>query len=444
MRHTIARRAGAGALVDFILERPELMAAVRELPPRALGRLIDRAGLESAGEIVALASSAQLQRVFDEDLWLNEQAGADERFDAARFALWLEVLVEQGTAFAARTLAELDPDLLTLALCGVVLVIDIDALAQQLSWAGSDDDKDLLEQALERGLYHEFEQYRVIARDAQAWDAVLCVLCEWNELDFATFESALARCCAVSIDYIEDNGGLYDVLEGEELAQQDAAAERAERRAADGYLAASDARAFLRLARDTPGAELLAQRASDAITRAYFRALAPVSAMQAASRPAPRMLGASATGASELEQLLAVLGEEQLAPRLPAAATGTAPQLGAALRQLAASRPELHSLRLQEAAYLANVVLSGLGHGTPGLRPAEAAEAALWLCELGAQQRPGRGASHIERLVERTSLVTLLQLGFQHLTRLDTAPRPLAALHARMATQGWNVPRTAR
>ena len=43
-----------------ILERPELVAAVRELPGAVLGRLIYRIGLEDAGDLVALASTAVL------------------------------------------------------------------------------------------------------------------------------------------------------------------------------------------------------------------------------------------------------------------------------------------------------------------------------------------------------------------------------------------------
>jgi hypothetical protein len=436
MRQTIARRAGATALVDYILEQPALLQAVRELPPRALKRLIDRTGLEAAGEILALANSEQLQGVFDADLWFSERAGADERFDAARFALWLEVLVEQGAAFAARTLAELDPDLLTLALCNLLLVIDIDTLSQRVAWGGSDDDRDLLERALESGTYHEFEQYRVIARDLHAWDVLLCVLCEWNERDYATLGSALARCCAVSIDYIEDNGGLYEVLENMELAELDAGSERAERRAAAGYMAPSDARAFLRLALETPRTELLTQPGPDAITRAYFRSLAAADPGPR-QQPARRMLTAQAASAPQLQELLAVLEEDEVPRRLAAGAKGgPAPKLGAALRRLSQSRPELHAQRLQEAAYLANVVLAGLGLGPSGMRPVEAAEAALWLCELGAQQLVSR-ARGLSQLVEETSLVTLLQIGFQRLIQLEKAPPALGALHALLAVQGW-------
>src|SRR3954471_19019175 len=83
-------------LLMQILERPGLVAAVRELPGAVLGKLIDRIGLEDAGELVALASTAQLERVFDDDLWQAERAGGDESFRPERFALWLRVMLEAG------------------------------------------------------------------------------------------------------------------------------------------------------------------------------------------------------------------------------------------------------------------------------------------------------------------------------------------------------------
>ena len=79
-----------------ILERPGLVAAVRELPGAVLGKLIDRIGLEDAGELVALATTAQLERVFDDDLWRADRAGGDETFQPERFALWLRVMLEAG------------------------------------------------------------------------------------------------------------------------------------------------------------------------------------------------------------------------------------------------------------------------------------------------------------------------------------------------------------
>src|ERR1051325_4659370 len=105
----------ATQLLMRILERPGLVAAVRELPGAVLGKLIDRICLEGAGELVALASTAQLERVFDDDLWRADRAGGDESFRPERFALWLRVMQEAGEDALVRRLCELPQDLIALA-----------------------------------------------------------------------------------------------------------------------------------------------------------------------------------------------------------------------------------------------------------------------------------------------------------------------------------------
>src|SRR5262245_7684203 len=113
-------------LLMRILERPGLVAAVRELPGAVLGKLIDRIGLADAGELVALAATAQLERIFDDDLWRAERAGGDETFRPERFALWLRVMAEAGEEALVRRLCELPEDLLALAVHRLVLVLDVD------------------------------------------------------------------------------------------------------------------------------------------------------------------------------------------------------------------------------------------------------------------------------------------------------------------------------
>jgi hypothetical protein len=125
-----------------ILERPALVAAVRELPGAVLGKLIQRVGLEDAGELVALATTEQLERVFDDDLWHAERAGGDETFRPERFALWLRVMLDAGEELLAERLSELPVELLALAVHRLVLVLDMDVLAEQL--APGDEEADAL------------------------------------------------------------------------------------------------------------------------------------------------------------------------------------------------------------------------------------------------------------------------------------------------------------
>ena len=69
-------------LLDRLLETTDLARIVPVLEPRILQQIVRRRGLESSGEIIALATSEQLLRVFDIDLWESDEPGGEERFDA--------------------------------------------------------------------------------------------------------------------------------------------------------------------------------------------------------------------------------------------------------------------------------------------------------------------------------------------------------------------------
>src|SRR5215470_16713966 len=111
-------------LLDRILNTPSLEQVVPRLRPGLLHRVIQTCGLEDCGELVALATHEQLAHIFDLDLWRPTKASLDEQFDADRFGVWLEVLVEVGAAVAAQKLAGMDISLVVAGLAQHVLVYD--------------------------------------------------------------------------------------------------------------------------------------------------------------------------------------------------------------------------------------------------------------------------------------------------------------------------------
>ena len=119
-------RTSPRRLLARLLDDPSLVTTVQSLAPRALLQVIDHIGLEDSGEIVALATTEQLRQLFDDDLWKSERPGIDETFDADRFALWLEVMLEAGEDFVVEKLVDLPEDLVTLAIHRHVLVLDLD------------------------------------------------------------------------------------------------------------------------------------------------------------------------------------------------------------------------------------------------------------------------------------------------------------------------------
>jgi hypothetical protein len=377
---SVARRPpGAHALLARILGDPQLVRTVQSLEPRALGRLIDHVGLEDSGELVALATTGQLQRIFDDDLWRAAKAGEEERFDPARFALWLEVMLEAGERFAAEKLTELPEELVALALHRQALVINIDERA--LDAPESKENEDLVDKALDSVMYEEIGEFLVMARRPDGWDALVRVLLALDEDQHDFLVGLLERCAHASQSYIEDNGGLYEVLTSEEMLEADAAGERDDRRAAEGFVSPADAAAFLKHARMTPLEQLRHASDHDPITRAYFRRY------ERQARPSD----APSTPLAQLIEEAEVVPASR--PQLGDGGGVGEPLMTRALMALAVRDAEAHARRVDELGYLANVLLAGAERDGRRYRPFEAAEAALALCDRGLREIVGSDAS---------------------------------------------------
>lgn len=439
----LARPSSISALqlLDRILGQSALTQALRELPGPALAKLVDHVGLEDSGELLALASTEQLQQVMDHDLWRAQQPGQDETFRADRVAIWLTLMVDAGDAFVAAKLAELPEEIVMLALHRSILVVDIDQLGLEMS--GRQRDVDLLEKALESCLYHEFEEYRVIARRDEGWDAVLSALLALDQHDHALLQRILSRCCHASMEVIEESGGLYEVLSSGEMLESDAAADRQDRRARKGYVSPADARAFLALAQQTPLSKIVAATTRDPITAAYFRELElPRRPAGGASKASRRGKGASATSTAQAErgtvaQLVGLLKQaglyegQQSRALLPAGPGDGAPRgatlIQQALAQLAQRDIEAHGQRVEELTYLANVVVAGCGQQGKPFPLDGAVDATLAICTLGlelvlAQQPSAKQAGPREdaamRVLQREGADKLFRLGW-HLMHRD-------------------------
>lgn len=341
----------SGAFLAQLLDRPQLMAQVRRLDGERLAGLIRHIGVDDAGELLALVSSKQLVELFDGELWRND--GAEEHLDPARFARWLEVLLESGAAFAAKRMAALPEELFTHALGGHLMVLDLDALSTAAEMDGVDDATD---KALSGPLSIEIDQYLLLSRGHDGWDALVEVVLALDQSHEERLRSTLDRLCAATMEAV-DESGLFTVLSEAEALAEDAVAEREERRAARGYVSTSDARAFLAL--DDDREVLVATPERDAITKAYFRRLKPSQPVRAVP-----------------SDLAARLDELDLAPALPEPNTQ---RLGEALRALHESDPTKHAERLEELAYLTNLLVA-VAPNDERPRPADAAHRAMAAC----------------------------------------------------------------
>jgi len=401
-------------LVLRILERPGLVAAVRELPGAVLGALIQRIGLEDAGELVALASREQLERIFDDDLWRAERPGGDETFRPERFALWLRVMMEAGDDAVVGRLCEMPVELVALGVHRLVLVLDSEVFDEQLS-PGDQLAQDL-ERALEDSAFEEWEELRLIARDPDAWEDVWSALVLLDRDHHDRLRAILESCRDMSMEYISGQGGLFQVLTADEMLESDVAASREDRRGAEGFVSPADARAFLESVRREGGAGGHAHNERDPITRAYFRGLATPAVAAGRRGPVAARSSGAATSAGEppvkpvdARDLEALLREaEVMAPAptgapLLAALGGEAAQVGSAhlvaplferaMGDLRQRDPDRFAERLQELGYLVNVWIAGGATAARRPRPVEALEKVLAACEAGMRAQLGPTAA---------------------------------------------------
>jgi hypothetical protein len=389
---SISKPKQSRALLNQILGEPGLPEVIRSLTPSVLSKLIEHIGLEDSAEVISLASSEQIKQLFDIDLWRQEKPGKEETFNTDQFGVWLSVLLEMGASFAVSKVMDMDEDFLVMALAHQILVIDIDQLSTKMSHAfrPSRADNEMIEKALECGLSHEFEEFRVFSKDYRSWDSVLTLLTELDTQNYDMLKSILERCQYLSEEYIEDNGGLFNVLTSEEQIETDVAYEREQRREKEGFVSPSTAGSFLALIRITNLDELIEAGTHDPVTSSYFKNFSV--------KDHDIEHQSSGNAEPDSKKILSILEEARVINepqnRLLLGLTSDTREnvkysvLRNALLTLKDTDPKLYTKCMRELNYLANVLISGCSFSGRAFRPAEAAEATLTTCNLGLEYNP--------------------------------------------------------
>jgi hypothetical protein len=384
------------SLLDRILETPHLAHVVPRLPPEVLHRVIQNCGLEDCGELVALATPGQLAAIFDLDLWRPARPGLDEQFDAERFGLWLEVMMESGATVAAQKLADVNVDLAAAAFAQHVRVFDPAAVAPS---APTDGEEMPAAGPPSEGPSCEVGGYLVVARQSNSWDAIVGVLTSLDEEHHAYFHRLMRGCRGLSNSTPEIDG-LDALLPVDEQVAFDLAFDRERRREQQGYVTPAQARAFLQmsrqvqLGRDSPPP-------GSPIAHAYFRAIEWTAASDA-NRGSLRSPTASAamSGPEDFPDavtaIVDVLLDAGILPQQPRALLD-GPQGHHATRlariqaqmQFAGNHDHVaYSMRSQELAYLANTILVGCSIQARPFTAQEASDAAVAVCNLGLENWP--------------------------------------------------------
>ena len=405
----------ATRVLERILESRHIAHVVPRLQPEVLHRIIQHCGLEQCGELLALATPGQLVNLFDLDLWRSNQPGTEEQFDADRFGVWLEVLVESGPAIAADKLASLEADLVSGALAQYARVFDAAAVSPAVPSDGEEPD------APNDAFDAKVGGYLLDARRQDSWDAIVATLVALEEGHRDYFHRVMRGCRKLS-NSLPEIDGLDDLLTDQDQIMFDLAVEREARRERHGFVTPVQARAFLDAARQPP-ANSDGPAPGATLARAYFRAIEPPGATEAAREsnlpalpgvaPAPED---SAEAIAEVVELLLEAGVLPSQPRaLPAGPEGEAPRLArvhALLQYVSDSDDAAFSTRHQELAYLANVLISGCSIQARSFTAQEASDAAVAICNLGLENQKARLP---DDFLVAHDLVSVFQVGWRTL-----------------------------
>ena len=356
-------------------------------------------------------------------------------------------MMENGPAFAARKVLEMDEDLLTLGICRLVRVVRINTPGLHMDNDWQTDHEGFPESISVNPLSREVADYRVIAKDDSSWDAILGLLSQLNESDYDTLSRLLDRCDRVSEECVIDNGGLLKKLSGDEMLEEDVAAERENRKEAQGFVTPSSAAFFLGQSRSASIKRIIAEEAMPHGARLYIKAAevkkgftgqSPAQANESSGRTCQGIFSFIETlrNAEVLpdreQKKIGYNGDDFSDIHLP---------LITAIRAIKESDPDLYAQRIVELSFLSNTLIAGCGFRGRAFNPKEAAEAALSVCNLGSEHLLEIGVvrkknhlvcESISDLIKTNHLVRLFQVGWKILFDsivLDTAKSVLGFIN---------------
>jgi hypothetical protein len=353
---------------------------------------------------VALATPEQLVRVFDLDLWRAAEPGVDEQFDADRFGIWLEVLMDAGASLAARKLSEMDVDLVTTGISLHARVFDRAAISPYETTDGVEVVSTI--RGLDTPLACDVGGYRLVPRRTGSWDAIVAALTALGDEHPAYFDAVMGGCRRLSNARFEIDG-MHDLLGDRDQALFDLSFDRERRREQQGYATPAQARTFLQMSRrlslegDQPPE-------SNAVVRAYFRAVdAPAAADPAPVEPAedgshvqghePAEAGSHVRAVMDILQSAGVLTPPRALLTESQSGGERLGRLHSHMRDLFDHDPIGYAKRSAELAYLANALLAGCSIQARPFTPAEASDAAAAVSNLGLENWPVQW--HLEDLI---------------------------------------------
>ena len=400
-------------LLQILQDNPALPALLRTLQPAALARLLDRIGLNDAGEVMALAPTHKLLQALDEAVWKSPRPGVAETFDAGELVDWLDAWIEIGDTFAAERLAAMSDDYRALCLSHLVSVRVHHTLA---FLAIPDDEVDRERDTLQPiGSCAFYGPYMVVPVVEDEWEVARAALdALWTERP---------ECLLHTLGMLDGAESMLAAPEVRRQLQIDVAGERERTRENLGYVTATGASAFLVFVATARIEELAALSAYDEETRRHLAAFG--------TSPEPPQQTVSVEQMQELRTALE--REELLIPQntllLTDQRTRRHRALTAALSELAETDFSAFERCARELAYLANVIKVGVPVKGAPMSDAEARDTAYAACNRGLQLARKHGLE--VRIAQEPGLIRLFALGWRARHAISRSQRSGRARSAR-------------
>ncbi|HEV8331765.1 MAG TPA: DUF6178 family protein [Steroidobacteraceae bacterium] len=402
-------------LLQTLQDNPALPALLRSLQPAALARLVDRIGLNDAGEVMALAPTQKLLQALDEALWKSPQPGVTEVFDSRELVDWLESWNEIGDEFVAERLAAMSDDYRALCLSHLVSVRIHHTLA---FLAIPDDEVDRERDTLQPiGTCAFYGPYMVVPVVEDEWEIVRAAL------------DALAterhECLMHTLGMLDGAESMLATPERRRQLQIDLAHERERARENVGYVTATGASAFLVYVATARIEELAALSVYDEETRRHLAAFGASDVEDPEDDEADESPQEPPT-VEQMQQLRTVLErEELLIPQSTLLLTDQRTRkhhaLTQALSELAETDPPAFERCARELAYLANVLKVGVSVKGEPMSDVDARDAAYAACDQGLELAREHGLD--TRVAQEPGLIRLFALGWRAQRELSRAPR---------------------
>ncbi len=243
---------------------------MRNLQTPVLKRLIEHVGLHDAGDLIALTTPQQMRDLFEVSLWESLTPGQVERLRPEKFLEWLDVMLEVSPAFAAQRLIELGDDFVVIHFAPLLEVIDATVTMEHQEEGSCICGLCML--IARDASFEIIGEHIVVGIHDDEWDAIRTTLVELEGEDAAFLYRALSRIStAPTVRRFPGSGATSDAAD---TLLDDETYEREHRRERSGFVTPPIAAVFLKTAKQTARADLVAQREYDAITQRYFEQLA--------------------------------------------------------------------------------------------------------------------------------------------------------------------------